>query len=164
MAASSEGPSERPSGDRVTDSPAPTEHTPTPGQSSVDDGNTTEAADPITRGRNGNPAPSTASVGESGFAAPVVTSGEVTVLKPTPKDGGVWVAVEITNHGAEAASYAVTVRVSGPDGYRAQGTYNADHLKPGESGGSGYLLTDRESRPVPDDPEVSIVNVTRTPS
>ncbi|WP_340561888.1 hypothetical protein [Streptomyces sp. GSL17-111] len=92
------------------------------------------------------------------------SSDHAAVLEATSRRAGVWVTVGVTNHGGESATYEIAVAVTGPDGYRAEGTYHFDALAPGASTSAGRQLVDGGGPGVPDDPDVTLVSVTRLPS
>ncbi|TLS44820.1 hypothetical protein FE633_18515 [Streptomyces montanus] len=85
-------------------------------------------------------------------------------LKATPQQSGVWVAAAITNHGDGPADYEVTVRVTGPGGFSAEGKFRADRLAPEAQGGGGLLFADRGGAPVPTEATATVVDITRRPT
>jgi hypothetical protein len=96
------------------------------------------------------------------YGTVVAQEGDVSAYTPVREGNQLKVPVSVTNHGAERASYRVTVRVTGPDGFEAEGGFSTDTtgISPSATWPSEVLLS-ASGQDLPDNPEVEIVQVKR---
>ncbi|MFD6879941.1 MULTISPECIES: hypothetical protein [unclassified Streptomyces] len=110
------------------------------------------------------PAPSTPPTSPEGaeeFGPVVARDGDVSAHAAVREAGGVLrVPVSVTNRGSVRAFYEVTVRVTGPDGYDATGSFTTDTVGvyPGASWPTGIQVS-MPGRAAPAEPKVEIARV-----
>ncbi|MFF4320924.1 hypothetical protein [Streptomyces sp. NPDC001568] len=109
------------------------------------------------------PAPATTPppAGTEEFGPVVARDGDATAHAPVRAAGGVLrVPVSLTNRGTVRAFYEVTLRVTGPDGYEATGSFSTDTVGvyPGASWPTEVEVS-MPGRAAPADPKVEIAEV-----
>lgn len=109
------------------------------------------------------PAPATTPppAGTEEFGPVVARDGDASAYAPVRDAGGVLrVPVSLTNRGTVRAFYEVTLRVTGPDGYEATGSFSTDTVGvyPGASWPTEVEVS-MPGRAAPADPKVEIARV-----
>ncbi|MFJ3839142.1 hypothetical protein ACWGHM_38010 [Streptomyces sp. NPDC054904] len=107
------------------------------------------------------PTPPTPPEGAEGFGPVVARDGDVSAHAAVREAGGVLrVPVSVTNRGSVRAFYEVTVRVTGPDGYEATGSFGTDTVGvyPGASWPTEVQVS-MPGRAAPAEPKVEIARV-----
>ncbi len=84
------------------------------------------------------------------------TFGDVKV-RATPNAAGVYTAIDIPNRSKRQLSFEITLRVTGPGGYKALMKRSYVGILPGDDARDAGLLIDRGHAAVPQHPVVSIV-------
>lgn len=139
--------------------------TPRPSESTPSSEGSEPSASPEKR-ESREPESSKKTDASSGVSQAVATRDGVTVKRPVakPSGNGMWVAVDIANQGQTSATYEVEIRITGPDGFSATVRATTQVLGPGYKASQALTAMDASGAPVPKQPKVQIIDVTRTPA